>query len=220
MKKYESGFSVVHVLLVLVVVGIIGFTGWWVYKTNKDTTKTLSNTAQGAGEAEKSTKKSEEKKSSNETPKIPDDWVWYENDFEKIKIAYPKSWQKMSGFTNNLAVIDKPKAVVNQGCADPACQIKYDTQKQAWYGTNLKDEIKPVASSGSLEAFVITGKGEMNCGSFYLFISYPDKFVTSVMSLCEDSSDVGSFAPTDTQLSYSKVASDLKESLKTFTVIK
>ena len=35
MKKNESGFSVVHVLLLLVVVGIIGFAGWKVWDTNR-----------------------------------------------------------------------------------------------------------------------------------------------------------------------------------------
>lgn len=44
MHRNESGFSAVEVLLVLVIVAILGFTGWFVWNSQKNTNKTLSDT--------------------------------------------------------------------------------------------------------------------------------------------------------------------------------
>ncbi|MDB5163618.1 MAG: hypothetical protein JWS12_235 [Candidatus Saccharibacteria bacterium] len=57
MKKLNSkGFSAVEALLILIIVGVIGFVGWYVYKSQKDTNKTLNNTSQGASTPQKVTK--------------------------------------------------------------------------------------------------------------------------------------------------------------------
>lgn len=90
LNKNEYGFTVVEGLLILAIIAVIGFAGWWVYKTRNDTNKTLTNTAQGAGEAQKT-----QAKTTPTTPKKVDptaDWITYSSAEGRYSLKYPKNW--------------------------------------------------------------------------------------------------------------------------------
>ncbi|MDB5163620.1 MAG: hypothetical protein JWS12_237 [Candidatus Saccharibacteria bacterium] len=87
MKKLNSrGFSAVEGLLILVIVGIIGFVGWYVYKSNKDANKSLSNASQSTISSQTSTKKSETKTAAPEK-KVSDSWLEYKAPHYSIRFA-------------------------------------------------------------------------------------------------------------------------------------
>ncbi len=84
MKKNQTGFSPIEIILIIVVVGLLGAVGWFVYdkhktpKTNTVNTKTPKVTP---------------------APVVKDktaDWVSYSNNDGQYSLKYPKTWVKAS----------------------------------------------------------------------------------------------------------------------------
>jgi Tfp pilus assembly protein PilX len=84
MSNNQKGLGAVVILLILVVVGIIGGTGWFVYNSQKKTTRSLDNTNKSTSSttiAEKTAAKS---------PVDPyDGWKAYMTKYEKMSFKYP-----------------------------------------------------------------------------------------------------------------------------------
>lgn len=87
-QNNQQGFSAVEAVLIIVVLGILGFTGWFVYKSQKDTSKTLNNSGNSSVNTNKKstapkdeTAEWTEYNSANNTYalRIPDGWKLTEN---------------------------------------------------------------------------------------------------------------------------------------------
>lgn len=84
MKKLgQGGFGLIEALIIIIILGIIGGTGFYVYKANKNTDESLSNSGNST----------DIKKSPAATQKDPyKDWKTYSSGTEKLSFKYPSDW--------------------------------------------------------------------------------------------------------------------------------
>ncbi len=214
-RKSQSGFGAVVSLLILLVICIIGFAGWYVYSGQIKKDK-LVRTSPSTASIPKENKTENMPPKSEANFNLPDNWEWYENSSLKVKVAYPKNWDTSLGFSQNLTVINESDAKLSQGCGDPACGVRYDAVTKKWTGTNVRDPILSVSSTAKSEAYLIPIKGAMYCGSYGLYIHYDDKFVNSILSLCEKNDDPN-FQVKEGVLSKEGVLEDLPRVLESLT---
>ncbi len=98
MKKLnQQGIAGTMVALIIVLVLAIGGVGYYVWNAKSKTNKTLNDTSQGAGDAQKS-----EKKKTAEKPatKEEDGWLLYSAPSQKYSIRIPDGWLVTSAGDN------------------------------------------------------------------------------------------------------------------------
>lgn len=82
MKKNQSGFGVVEVLVLLLIVGLIATIGWLTYERNFKKDSSVNNSSE--------TKNNQQEIKSDE--KIPEGFKKYTNSSDGVSVAYPNSW--------------------------------------------------------------------------------------------------------------------------------
>lgn len=90
MKKSQSGFAALEVLLILGVVTIIGFTGWFVWNGQKSINKTLSDTNTSAGSTS-----TQPQKKTDDTKPVKDEtatWLLYQPAGKEYSVRLADGW--------------------------------------------------------------------------------------------------------------------------------
>jgi Tfp pilus assembly protein PilV len=88
LKKNESGFSAVEIILVLVIVALLGVVGWFVYNRNQDNKSTNNTTST-------TTTSTVTSPSTSTTTKPVDptgEWVVFTSSDKAFSVKYPKTW--------------------------------------------------------------------------------------------------------------------------------
>ena len=125
MKKIQNnaaGFSAIEAVLIIVVIVVIGFVGWYVYSSKNKNDKTQNDTAQGATQAQKSSKKT-----SSPSTTVADetkDWT----------LVAPKN-------TDNTFTVKVPKSLLPNGTCSTKellLAITYNSQSYDYDCTGAK----------------------------------------------------------------------------------
>src|SRR5690349_3520452 len=104
MHSNQKGFGALQTVLLLLIVAIIGGTGVYVYKSQKDTNKSLDNTSQNLTNLSKSDNKSDLPLDQNEE----DAWLLFEASDKAYSVRIPDGWEGVA-LNDNVYIRESSK---------------------------------------------------------------------------------------------------------------
>lgn len=102
----QKGLGLVQVLLLLVIVGLIGGTGFYVYKSQKETNKSLDSAKSTIDDLSQQDQQGDTEQAATEE----ETWLLFEPDDKAYSVRIPDGWQTIS-LNNNLYILNADKMV-------------------------------------------------------------------------------------------------------------
>ncbi|MDB5163566.1 MAG: hypothetical protein JWS12_183 [Candidatus Saccharibacteria bacterium] len=171
MKKNEQGFSVVEALLIVVIVAVIGAVGWYVYRAQKNTTKTYNTAAQAqTGEAQP--------KKPTPKPPAPADITAGWKLFTSAKLGYtiriPDGWTLLTDPASGILMSGKDTTGITYKAGTMATvteqQIGDDASHPFVLAQGAGDDVlSKYTNQGTVKAANVTGTKY-----YYLYATDPD----------------------------------------------
>ncbi len=158
MKKEQSGFGILYVVLVIVLIGLIGGTGWHIWKTNQENNQVLKNTESSSGSSVSLSSNDEQQDTgaANE-PDPTEGWTTHSSAEGQYSLRYPAAWLRAQAeyCLPELTMIAPNEAALGKCASEYGGQVFIsssdgDTSAEAMYvegqgWENIKQEAVTVA---------------------------------------------------------------------------
>jgi type II secretory pathway pseudopilin PulG len=170
MNKTQKGFALIESLLIVLILVIIGFGGYYVWNSQKQTDKSLSN----AEKASQTTTNSTASNSSGimpSTSSTPVSLTLTPAGGEKMNLRAPNGWSEVTDFPNKVQRTVKGQLFVLMAQTDDQDMLKLDS-----YQVNKDNVIAKTTSANGTTIYIVKEGEDSNLakGGFDLSTCPPD----------------------------------------------